>query len=525
MKSIASEKSREQFSPVVSFTRDNVGSLGPIASFTLADGKLVTITGNVDDAMGIALHEEPVELDEASDRRLLRKIDVYLMPLICLLYACQFMDKTTTSYAAVMGFKEDFNMVGDMYSWCGTAFYLGYLVFEFPANTLIQRFPLSKATAAFILVWGVILCLHATPQNYAGVVVLRTLLGMLESAVTPAMVIFTSQWYRKEEQFLRTALWFSCNGIGITLGGGIAYGVAAHALHYSMAGWKILFVVTGLMTVVIGVLFLVHIPDSPADAWFLSAREKALVVERIRTNQQGFGNRHFKKAQFREALLDVNVLLFFLFGISSNIPNGATTNFGSILLNSDFGYTSQQSLYMNMPCGAVEFFGCILLAYSVRYVKHRMAISIFASCVTIASACMLAFASSSHTRLAGYYLMYVYPITTICILSMVASNVAGHTKKITCNAIFLIGYCVGNLIGPQTFIDSQAPGYTGGKISFVVCNCTSTLLLAAIYYSFWRRNKKKERDMDRVDENIQELENIEFADLTDKENPYFRYML
>ena len=139
-------------------------------------------------------------------------------------------------------------MVGDMYSWCGTAFYIGYLAFEFPANAILQRFPLAKATSAFIVVWGIILCLHAVPKTYAGVITLRTVLGILESAVTPAMVIFTSQWYKAEEQFLRTALWFSCNGLGIIIGGAIAYGVASHEAHYSLEAWKVLFITTGLMT-------------------------------------------------------------------------------------------------------------------------------------------------------------------------------------------------------------------------------------------------------------------------------------
>lgn len=517
----------EQIVPIVSFTKENIGTVDVITSFTSAHGKVVKVTGDVDEAMRVALEiDEDVVVDEATNKKLLRKIDLYLLPLICLLYAFQFMDKTTTSYAAVMGFKEDFNMVGDMYSWCGTSFYLGYLAFEFPANAILQRFPLAKATALFIVAWGIILCLHAAPKNYAGIITLRTILGILESAVTPAMVIFTSQWYKAEEQFLRTALWFSCNGLGIIIGGAIAFGVASHDAHYSIEAWKVLFIVTGLMTIAVGILFYVHMPDNPSKAWFLSPREKKMVVERIRTNQQGFGNRHFKPHQFKEAMLDANTWLYFFFGIASNIPNGALTNFGSILLNSDFGYSSKDSLLMNMPCGAVEFVGCILFAASHSFIPHRMAISLTAMAIALAASCMLAFADAKNVRLAGYYLMYVYPVTTICALSCFASNAAGHTKKITTNAVFLIGYCVGNIVGPQTFISNQAPSYTGGKISFVVCDCVTLVLIAATYFNYWYSNKKKEKDLLIMkDGKFSNIENHEFADMTDKENPYFRYRL
>lgn len=511
---------------IKSFTEENLGKNELIAVFSTAAGKEVEITADADEAMAYVLGKDSIEVDEAEKKRVLRKIDWYLIPLIGMLYAFQFMDKTTTSYAAVMGFKKHFNMKGTMYSWCGSAFYLGYLLFEFPATAILQKFPLAKATSSFIVLWGIILCLHAVPTNYAGIITLRVILGMFESAVTPAMVFFTSQWYRKEEQFLRTAFWFSCNGLGIIVGGAIAYGVASASSHYSIEGWRILFIVTGLMTIVTGFIFVLHVPDTPSKAWFLTEDEKRVQIERIRSNQQGFGNRHFKKHQFMEAMTDANTWLFFAFAIAGNIPNGALTNFASILLNSDFGYTAKESLLMNMPTGAVEFVGCITLAWSVKYFKHRLAISIFAMTISLMASCLLAFASSKHVRLAGYYLMYVYPITTICALSCFASNTAGHTKKVTTNAIFLIGYCVGNLIGPQTFISKQAPSYTGGKISFVICYAFTILFLCLIYFNYWRLNKKKEKDMHLIDlTQLEQHENLEFADLTDKENPYFRYSL
>lgn len=75
------------------------------------------------------------ELDPATDKRLLRKIDLYICPVMMLVYAVQFMDKQTNSTASVMGLRQDLHMEGNDYSWSGTSFYLGYLAFEFPAST------------------------------------------------------------------------------------------------------------------------------------------------------------------------------------------------------------------------------------------------------------------------------------------------------------------------------------------------------------------------------------------------------
>ncbi|KAL6024077.1 Allantoate permease [Candidozyma auris] len=130
-------------------------------------GKPIHISTTGDAAMDYVLshNDEKVELDPETDRKLLWKIDLYLLPLICLLYAVQFMDKMSNSYAAVMGLREDLDMHGDRYSWTGSAFYLGYLAFEFPCAYTLQRFPVITTVSIYIVIWGIILMLHAVPNS------------------------------------------------------------------------------------------------------------------------------------------------------------------------------------------------------------------------------------------------------------------------------------------------------------------------------------------------------------------------
>lgn len=509
------------------FSKDNIQDTHNVLSHVRSiDGRIVDITGDVDEAMKYALESEDVELTDEEAKRLVRKIDIFLLPLICLLYAMQFMDKVSSGYAAIMGLREYYNMVGDQYSWCGSAFYLGYLIFEMPVSMALQRFPVAKLSGIFIIIWGMILALHAAPKNYAGFITLRTLLGIFESAVTPAMVIITGQWYKADEQFLRTAYWFSCNGFGTIMGSAIAYGLATHQNSYSMDAWKVLFVVIGCMTIAVGFMIILHIPDLPVKAWFLNEKERKQVVVRIKSNNQGFGNKHFKLHQLKEALLDINTWIYFFYALASDIPNGALTNFGAILLKDTFGYSSTKSLLMNMPGGAVELVGCILFAYLQKFIPHKLAIATFTMVLTLVSSCMLAFPlQSPNTRLAGYYLFYISPVGMICCLSCFTSNTAGHTKKITVNAIYLIGYCVGNLIGPQTFIAKQAPQYKGGQISMVVCYAVTVVLMGWLYYNYWAENKRRDRLAAEGKLEIPCIDNIEFADLTDKENVLFRYQL
>lgn len=462
----------------------------------------------------------PYELDKETDRRLLRKTDLYLCPVMMFVYAVQFMDKSTNSTASVMGLREDLGMKGNMYSWTGTAFYLGYLVFEFPAVYLLQRFPLIKTLSSFIIVWGVVLCLHATP-NYAGFVALRTILGMLESAVTPAFVIVTAQWYKKEEQFLRTAIWLGSNGIGIIVGSLMAYGLANND-NLPIHGWKLVFIITGVITIIAGIVVLFHIPDDPSKAWFLTPEERKLVILRIRSNQQGFENKKFKKDQFIEAFTDVRTWLYFFFCLTSNIPNGGITNFNAILFSETLGLGPVRGLLMTTPQGAIELVGCVLFGVIAQYTQKRLLVSMIAQSISVMAMCLLAFMPDNQAAgLAGLYILIIYPVGFICILSSVASNTAGHTKKVTVNATLLIGYCVGNLIGPQTFRASDAPSYTPAKVSMVVLFFIAIGLNGVLMWVNYRENKK--RDEEGLFATPEQIEKIQMEDLTDKQNRFFRY--
>ncbi|KAG7822315.1 hypothetical protein KL928_000790 [Ogataea angusta] len=104
------------------------------------------------------------------------------------------------------------------------------------------------------------------------------------------------------------------------------------------------------------------------------------------------------------------------------------------------------------------------------------------------------------------------------IASIVSSNVAGHSKKVAVSTVFLIGYCAGNMIGPQTFVEAQAPTYIGAKTAMLVCYCVGAAAMAAMYLIYYARNRER-------GEPPAESGDLAFADLTDKQNPDFRYEL
>ena len=179
------------------------------------------------------------------------------------------------------------------------------------------------------------LACFAGVKDFSGSVAVRFFLGVLEASVTPGFALLTSQWYTKAEQGARVNYWFSFNGVAQILGGFIAYGISVGSREHGSAiePWKTIFLVTGLFTMLLGVIFFFIVPDNQLNARWLRKEDQLLAVSRVQENQQGIGNKHFKWYQMKEALLDPMTWAFFFSALISDIPNGGLTNFFSQLVS------------------------------------------------------------------------------------------------------------------------------------------------------------------------------------------------
>jgi len=117
------------------------------------------------------------------NKRVLRKIDLRILPIILFVYCLQSLDKTTLSYASVFGLIEHTHLEGDEYSWLGSVVYLAQLVFQPLVAYSLVRFPVGKFSATMVLCWGAVLCGMAAAKDFGGLMAARLLLGAFEASV------------------------------------------------------------------------------------------------------------------------------------------------------------------------------------------------------------------------------------------------------------------------------------------------------------------------------------------------------
>nr|VWP00642.1 S-adenosylmethionine synthase (EC [Ganoderma boninense] len=426
------------------------------------------------------------------------------------------------------------------FNWLGTVFYLFFLGFEWPQNLALQYLPVGKWLSFNIFVWAVALLCHAAAKTFGEFFACRAFLGICEGAITPGFMIVTSMFYTRQEQTQRVGYWFLMNGAAIILLGLVAYGTL-HIHNDVLQAWQWLMIITGIITFVVSILFwqVFFFPDSPATAWFLTPEERVIAVERIKVNQAGVENKHFKMDQFVECLKDPKTWLFFFFAAISNVTN-SLSNQRQIIVKG-FGFNSLQTTLLGCVDGVVEIIVIFCTVTSATYWKNGRAYSGFlAYCVAILGS-ILVNTLPSENRV-GLLFSYWISITSIApfviMLAWVGSTTAGHTKRLTTNAIVMIGYAVGNSAGPQYWEAKYQPRNHIPWLILSICWAVSALILLALRFVLAYENARRDREPHdstydsvyiketQADGTVVEKKvDRAFLDLTDIQNREFRYVL
>ncbi|KAM3470583.1 hypothetical protein MY8738_009698 [Beauveria namnaoensis] len=462
---------------------------------------------------------ETTEEDPREARKLLRKIDTCLLPVMAVSYMFQFLDKSALAYTSILGLNESLHLDGFQFSWSNSIYYFGYLIASYPLGLLMVRFPVGTVIAISVAVWGIILMLTAVCHDHSGLWANRFFLGVSEAAVAPGLAVVVSMWYTRSEQPLRQAAWFLGNTFAGIFGGLVSYGIG----HIkTIAPWKAVFLFFGAATIAWSIFIYLLLPDDPTKARFLSASERERALMRVRRNMTGRKTTKINWSQCREALGDVQAWLLVLIQLSGQIANGGVQGFGSIVIHG-MGFETLKTLQIQMVAYVFQLIFVLLATIGSTYLHNTRTLWIvFNMTFSIAGAAMVGQLDGKWSRFFGYCLTMGYTPNFPIILSMLSANIAGFTKKMTVNAMLFIAYCAGNIIGPQLFFEREYPTYPTGFLAIMICyaiGLVGSLVLRA--YLVWE-NARRDRVSQSASTNARELDNVD--DQTDKQLLRFRYI-
>ncbi|KXT02326.1 hypothetical protein AC578_226 [Pseudocercospora eumusae] len=484
----------------------------------------------------------------AEERKLRRKLDWKLMPVLCLTYGLQYYDKAMLSQAALFGLIPDLDLRGQRYSYAASIFYLGFIAgalltayIRYPATILAQRYPIERVASAIITLWGICLILTTTCTGYRGLYAQRFFLGMLESGISPMFMLIVGSFYKKNEQAFRMNLpsvltcvkgiWYSLTGYVSIVSPLINYGWGH--VNGSLSQWHYMYFFAGCkavrsgrqiqelilvgITILWGIILLFVLPPDPIRAKGFDVRERYILVARLRSNNSGVRNKKYKMSQVVEVLTDLKFWLLFLMALLSMVSNGAISTFAPLVIRG-FGFSTLNTLLMYMPTGAYAGTMMVLLSFLAMKFKNIRTWLIFGGQMGTTLAAALLYGLPLNETGGLLFAVYILPSTGAAygvLMGLPIANTAGYTKRALASSGLYIGYClVGNFIGPLVFLEREAPQYPTGFIVTLITAVISGFLALAYRMVCILDNCK--RDKAGVVEGFDHA----FQDPTDKE--FFR---
>ncbi|KAJ6447259.1 Major facilitator superfamily domain, general substrate transporter [Purpureocillium lavendulum] len=474
------------------------------------------------------------------ERHTLRRIDLALMPLIVITMGLQYVDKIILNGTAQFGIIEDLHLFENhgidpdtskpvislhRFSVATLIFYWGLLVATIPASLLAQKLPIGKFLSSTVIIWGLLTVLTIEVKDYGALLALRFCLGIAEAGIGPGVSIFVTMYWKKQEQPLRYSIWYTATGLGGLLGSLMLYGMVH--IEGSRPPWHYPYIILGSLTMAWGALLLVLLPDNPLTAKFLSAEQRVIAVERIRTEQTGIEDKTFKWDQALEVVTDPKSYLILAMNFCLHYVNGAISGFGTIIISS-FGFSHFNAVLLTGAVGAMVVVVLIAAGAAGSYFKNSRLI-IYCICevpVIIGAALIWRMPWQTHryAAIVGFVLLGSFAASYTMLLAIAGANTAGHTKKVLTQGIIWSTYAICNGVSPlfvkQTEVKSQYSSVFTGTIVTAVISSASCILLR--FYLQHQNHKRDERYGKPTEDDIQ---NARFLDQTDVKNERFRYVL
>jgi hypothetical protein len=234
------------------------------------------------DALATAPGVSMASFAHLDEKKILRKMDLRLIPMLALLYLLSFLDRGNIGNAKIEGLTEDLGMSGSQYNWCLTVFFFTYAAFEVPSNLLLKKLRPSIWLPTIMVAWGIVMTLMGIVQSYEGLLIARIFLGVTEAGLFPGVAYYITMWYARHEAQFRQALFFSAASVAGAFSGLLAYGIAHMDGVGNLAGWRWIFILEGILTVIVAIVAYFVLYDFPETASFLTEEERAFVVYRLK---------------------------------------------------------------------------------------------------------------------------------------------------------------------------------------------------------------------------------------------------
>ncbi|KAH9047698.1 major facilitator superfamily domain-containing protein [Lactarius hengduanensis] len=423
------------------------------------------------------------EADALQDRKLLRKVDLRLLPILTLLYLLSFLDRSNIGNAKIDGLTTDLHVSPPAYNTALALYFIAYVTFEVPANIVLKRFDPQFWLPLLTFAWGVASVGQGLVTNQAGLFGIRVLLGATEAGLFPGVVFIFSVYYLRRERHWRVAIFFAGAALAGAFGGILAYSIGKMEGVGGKRGWQWIFILEGLLTIAVSIVAFFFVPTWPQKVKWLSDAERTRLLARLDSDNDAAKKENFSWIYVRQAFLDPLVwgyallfhgFAFVLYTLSLFLPT----------IVADLGFATWKAQLMTVPPNVLATVGIAFGAWLAARTGRRASLIIGSAVVAIIAGAQYV---GVHFAALGVY------TGNALLLSWPAENISGQTKRAVGVALQIT---VGDL-GAVTGVLLYRPAYSAHRFRkphiIAIGYLTFSIVIASgLWFRMARENRRRE---------------------------------
>ncbi|KAI8650518.1 hypothetical protein NCS57_01385900 [Fusarium keratoplasticum] len=467
---------------------------------------------------------------EEKRKKVFRKVDVRLVPMLAALYLICHIDRANIGNAKIEGMVEDLGMSGVQYNTVLSIFFIPYVLLEVPSNILLKKFKRpSMYLGILTLSWGIIMTCTGLVQNFGGLMTTRILLGIFEAGFFPGAIYLCSYWYMPKDLSARISYFYCASALSGAFSGLLAAGIAEMDGVGGYEGWRWIFILEGLATVILGVACFFLLIDTPALSTRWLEPDEIRYLELSMFIKQGGGFHEENKVRWKDLKMvltnwRIYVQAYFLL-CQSALSYGIKFTLPTITKAMGFSNTTAQ-LTSAPPYVAAAISAITFAKFSDRFFWRMPFVVIPMAIVTTAYSIILSLNGALEAKKAVAYFSVVlavigiYPIQAAA-ASWNANNIAPASRRAIGIALMNCVGNVGGIVGSFMYLEKEKPKYHTGFGLSLAFGASGLIVAFLLEWSYKVANANKAKIADEAKEKYTEEELFEMGD----RSPLFKHVL
>ncbi|PSN64740.1 MFS transporter-like protein [Corynespora cassiicola Philippines] len=471
----------------------------------------------------VGLNEEELVIE----KKLVRKIDFIIMPIILLVYLLNWIDRNNYASARLAGLEDDLGMNLQQYQTALSILFVGYILGQIPSNLMLNWCGRpSWYLGFFTIAWGLVSALTALVQSFQGMVACRFILGVVEAPFFPGVLFYLSKWYTKKEMNLRMSIFYSAAMIAGAFGNLIAAGILnGMDGKRNISAWRWLYIIEGAITVLFGIIVCFLLPDFPETWRGLTPEQKHVANRRLALEATDMDiDEEGGMSQLRGLKLAVTDSKTWVFvGIYMCLTGAQGFGYYFPTLSASLGYSRFISLLLVAPPHIFMTVYMYIHGFVSDRFQTRFWFSFYPIPIAIVGFIVFMTTSAFGPKYFSFFLMMFLMSMNGTIFSWVAGVLTRPPAKRA--ASYALINSLGNSVTiwtPYTYLDKEKPYYYTGIGTCVALMSIAAGLLVLLRFMLIRENRRlanlenenvqlSEKDMARL-QRTAGIEGISLAD-------------